>query len=168
MKLRINESGYSHKKYNLISEDEYNYWYNVGMNAFDNGERCVPAHNKEIVDYMTKNPAKIGSDESKKSNQIAKAWADGWTFRNLYVDNQGKNEGLKENTRNRYWVTDDDYIPISSQPNNGYTKLGAIQRAQREAEQAAKLFGLEISDAAKWYHIMDSNNNICYELDNTI
>jgi len=58
------------------------------MSAFDNGERCVPAYNKEIIDYMTKNPATIGSDESKKSNQIAKAWADGWTFRNLCVNNQ--------------------------------------------------------------------------------
>lgn len=121
---------------------------------------------------MTKNPAKIGSDESKKSNQIAKAWADGWTFRNLYVDNLEKNEGLEENTRNRYWVTNSDYIPISSQPNDGYTKLGAIQRAQREAEQDVRLFGkkfgLTIQDATKDYHIIDSDGNICYDLDNAI
>lgn len=86
MKLRINESNYNHKKYNLLTKTEYDYWYNAGINAFDNGERCVPAYNKEIVDYMTKHSAKIGSDESRKSNQIAKAWTDGWTFRNLYVD----------------------------------------------------------------------------------
>lgn len=95
MKLRINESNYNHKKYNLLTNDEYNYWYNVGMNAFYNGERCVPAYNKEIVDYMTKNPAKIGSDESKKSNQIAKVWSDGWNFGNLN-SNEYKFESLKE------------------------------------------------------------------------
>jgi len=75
---------------------------------------------------------------------------------------------INESNYNRYYVTDDDYIPLSNQPNNGYTKMQAIQRAQREAEEAAKLFGLEISDTAKWYHIMDSNNNICHELDNAI
>ena len=95
MKLRINESNYNHKKYNLLTNDEYNYWYNAGMNAFYNGERCVPAYNKEIVDYMTKNPAKIGSDESKKSNQIAKAWSDGWNSGNLN-SNEYKFESLKE------------------------------------------------------------------------
>lgn len=75
---------------------------------------------------------------------------------------------INESNYNRYFVTDDDYIPLSNQPNNGYTKMQAIQRAQREAEEAAKLFGLDISDTVKWYHIMDSNNNICHELDNAI
>lgn len=68
----------------------------------------------------------------------------------------------------RYFVTDDDYIPLKAQPENGYTKLQAVERAQREAEQASKLFKLPISDTAKWYHIMDSNNKILHDLDNAI
>jgi hypothetical protein len=68
----------------------------------------------------------------------------------------------------RYYVTDDDYIPLKAQPENGYTQLKAIERAQREAEESARLFGLSVSETAKWYHIMDSNNNIVSELDKAI
>lgn len=68
----------------------------------------------------------------------------------------------------RYYVTDDDYIPLKAQPENGYTQLKAIERAQREAEESAKLFGLSVSETAKWYHIMDSDYNIVSELDKAI
>lgn len=68
----------------------------------------------------------------------------------------------------RYYVTDDDYIPLREQPNEGYTQLKAIERAQREAEQAAKLFKLPVSNTAKWYHIMDDMGNILHELDTAI
>ena len=36
----------------------------------------------------------------------------------------------------RYFVSNDDLIPLHEQPSNGYTKLQAIERAQREAHQA--------------------------------
>ena len=79
---------------------------------------------------------------------------------------------VKEKYYNRYWVKDSDYIPLSTQPENGYTKIQAIQRAQREAEEEVRLFGkrfgLTISDAVKHFHIMDSNGNICHELDSVI
>lgn len=77
---------------------------------------------------------------------------------------------FKMGPSNRYWVTNDDYIPISEQPDEGYTKLGAIERAQREAEWIANSgrWNVSISDAAKLFHIMDSNGNIVHELDNAI
>ena len=71
---------------------------------------------------------------------------------------------------NRYWVTNDDYIPISEQPDEGYTKMGAIQRAQREVERITnnKRWNVSISDASKLFHIMDSDGNICHDLDDAI
>jgi len=69
---------------------------------------------------------------------------------------------------NRFYVTDDNYIPISNQPQDGYTKLKAIERAQREAEQDSKLFNIPMKDAVKSYHIMDADGNICTELDDAI
>lgn len=84
MKLRINETKYNRKRYNLISNEEYDYWFNIGLKAFERDDKCIPIHSKELIDYMTKNPAKIGSTESKKSNQLAKAWADGWNYGNIH------------------------------------------------------------------------------------
>ena len=78
------------------------------------------------------------------------------------LESKQLNEGL------RYYVTDDDYIPLREQPNEGYTELQAIERAQREAERSAKLFNLKVSETAKWYHIMDSNNKIRHDLDTVI
>ncbi len=68
----------------------------------------------------------------------------------------------------RYFVTDDDNIPLKDQPENGYTQIGAIERAQREAQRSADLFNLRIQDTVKWYHIMDDKCNMCPELDNCI
>jgi 5-methyltetrahydrofolate--homocysteine methyltransferase len=91
---------------------------------------------------------------------------------NEWFDNyNGFEDDLDESICNealRYYVTDDDYIPLKAQPDEGYTKLQAIQRAQREAEQSAKLFKMRVADTAKWYHIMDSNNKILRDLDNAI
>lgn len=68
----------------------------------------------------------------------------------------------------RYFVTDDNYIPLKAQPENGYTQREAILRAQREAEQDSKLFKISMSDAIKGYHIMDNKGNILHDLDNAI
>jgi hypothetical protein len=83
MKLKINESNYNHKKYNLISEDEYNYWFNVGVKSFNAGDKCIPVRNKELMKYYQEHNAEIGSIESKKTSQITDAWANGWTFANI-------------------------------------------------------------------------------------
>lgn len=83
MKLKINESDYNHKKFNLITKDEYDYWFNIGLESFKRGDRCIPIHNKEFMDYMSKHSAKIGSIESKKTNQIGNAWTDGWNYGNI-------------------------------------------------------------------------------------
>ena len=83
MKLKIKESNYNHRKYNLISEDEYNYWFNIGIKSFNNGDKCVPARNKELSNYYEVHNAEIGSVESKKTSQITNAWIDGWTFANI-------------------------------------------------------------------------------------
>jgi hypothetical protein len=87
------------------------------------------------------------------SNKVAKA---------LKMESNKLKEGL------RYFVTDDDYIPLREQPNEGYTELQAVERAQREAERSAKLFNLKVSETAKWYHIMDSNHKIRHDLDTAI
>lgn len=68
----------------------------------------------------------------------------------------------------KYYVTNDDLIPFHEQPPNGYTKLKAIERAQREAKQASELFAIPITETAKWFHIVDSNFHYCRELDSAI
>ena len=68
----------------------------------------------------------------------------------------------------RYWVTDDNYIPLSNQPTNGYTEIGAVLRAQREVERAMKA-GVTLQEAKSWYHIMDTINcEIRHDLDSAI
>lgn len=74
----------------------------------------------------------------------------------------------ESNDYGRFFVTDDDYIPLPEQPDNGYTKNQAIMRAQREAEQLARLFKEPISKTAKMFHIMDYKGNIRHELDTAI
>jgi hypothetical protein len=43
----------------------------------------------------------------------------------------------------RYYVTNDDLIPFHEQPAEGYTKLQAIERAQREVKEAVKFYHLK-------------------------
>lgn len=68
----------------------------------------------------------------------------------------------------RYFVTNDDMIPLHAQPPEGYTKLQAIARAQREAKECASLFGGKESDYTSYFHIIDSNCHYCKELDSAI
>lgn len=69
-------------------------------------------------------------------------------FNTKYCE-ESLDESCNMNEALRYYVTDDDYIPLKSQPNNGYTELQAVERAQREAERSAKLFNLPITDTVK-------------------
>ena len=89
--------------------------------------------------------------------------------KNNKQESAGKDK-IKIGNLNRYWVTDDDYIPLHDQPEKGYTKNQAISRAQREAERLTgfKRFNLSMKDAVKYFHIMDSDGKICHELDNAI
>jgi hypothetical protein len=68
----------------------------------------------------------------------------------------------------RYYVCNFDNIPLHSQPENGYTKLQAIERAQREVKECVELFGGKESDYTGYLHIMDSKFNVLKELDNWI
>jgi len=68
----------------------------------------------------------------------------------------------------RYFVTNEDYIPLHSQPANGYTKLQAISRAQREVGGCVDLFGGRPEDYTSDFHIVDHNFNPCTELDKAI
>ena len=68
----------------------------------------------------------------------------------------------------RYFVTNEDYIPLHAQPADGYTKLQAISRAQREVNEAAELLGGVPSDYTDYFHIVDDNFNPCTELDKAI
>lgn len=68
----------------------------------------------------------------------------------------------------RYFVTDENFVPLSSQPSDGYTKLQAIDRAQREVDQCVKLFGGEPADYAPTFHIVDDYMQYCEDLDSAI
>lgn len=68
----------------------------------------------------------------------------------------------------RYYVANADLIPFHAQPSEGYTKLQAIARAQREVDEMVNLFGGKASDYAKWFHILDSDLKYCEELDSAI
>ena len=68
----------------------------------------------------------------------------------------------------RYYVTNEDLIPLHAQPREGYTKLQAIQRAQREVNECVDLFGGRPEDYTSDFHIVDDNFNSCPELDSAI
>lgn len=68
----------------------------------------------------------------------------------------------------RYFVTNEDLIPLRAQPDNGYTKLEAIERAQREVDECVKLFGGKPSDHTSSFHIVDDKFHYCKELDSAI
>lgn len=68
----------------------------------------------------------------------------------------------------RYFVTNDDFIPLHAQPSEGYTKLQAITRAQREVDECVKLFGGRPDEYTSEFHIVDSDFNHCPELDSAI
>jgi hypothetical protein len=68
----------------------------------------------------------------------------------------------------RYYVTDHNLIPLTAQPAEGYTKLEAIERAQREVDECVRLFGGKPSDHTGAFHIVDSNFHYCEELDSAI
>lgn len=67
-----------------------------------------------------------------------------------------------------YYVTNDNYIPLHAQPAEGYTKLEAIQRAQREVRECVKLFGGRPEDYTSDFHVIDQDFNRCPELDRAI
>ena len=67
-----------------------------------------------------------------------------------------------------YFVTNEDFIPLHAQPEQGYTKLQAIARAQREVNRCAELFGGTPADYVSDFHIVDNNFNHCPELDTAI
>ena len=68
----------------------------------------------------------------------------------------------------RYFVTNEDYIPLHAQPAEGYTKLQAIQRAQREVNECADLFGGRPDEYTSDFHIVDDDFNRCPDLDRAI
>lgn len=51
--------------------------YNFGVEAFNRGERCVPAHDKEFLKILE--GLKVG-----EGIPLLKAWNKGWTDKNLY------------------------------------------------------------------------------------
>lgn len=68
----------------------------------------------------------------------------------------------------RYFVTNENLIPLHAQPSKGYTKLQAIERAQREVDECVKLFGGKPSDYTDGFHIVDDKFHYCDELDSAI
>lgn len=68
----------------------------------------------------------------------------------------------------RYFVTNEDFVPLHAQPSEGYTKLQAISRAQREVNESVKLFGGRPQDYTSYFHIVDDNFNRRPDLDTAI
>lgn len=60
--------------------------------------------------------------------------------------------------KGRFYVADGiTNIPLRAQPENGYTWLQAIERAQREIEECIRLFGGRFQDYKGAYAVLDSN-----------
>lgn len=58
----------------------------------------------------------------------------------------------------RFFVADGrTNIPLHAHPENGYTFLQAIARAQREIEECVKIFGGKFQDYKDGFSILDSN-----------
>ena len=90
----------------IISQDEYDYWFNIGLEAFERGDRCIPAHNKELMDYIKEHPSIRNTeinDESqfKRTEKITKAWTDGWIYGNNKKYDTGKFFEATDNTLRR-------------------------------------------------------------------
>ena len=68
----------------------------------------------------------------------------------------------------RYYVTDSNYIPFHEQRSDGYTKLQAIDRVQREMKECAEMFGGKPEDYKSLYHIVDTDFNTIIEYDDYI
>lgn len=68
----------------------------------------------------------------------------------------------------KYYVTNENLIPLHAQPEQGYTKLQAISRAQREVKECVNLFGCKESEYVPYFHIVDDSFHYCKELDNAI
>jgi hypothetical protein len=68
----------------------------------------------------------------------------------------------------RYYVANEDFIPLHAQPEDGYTKLQAIERAQREVDECVRLFGGKPQDYTGDFHILDDNMKYCRDLDSAI
>lgn len=87
-----------------------------------------------------------------------------WSY--ITRGNHLKSESVKY--RGRYFVANEDCIPFGDQPENGYTAMGAVERAQREAERASSMSGEPISETRTWFRILDSDFNTCPELEKGI
>lgn len=59
----------------------------------------------------------------------------------------------------RYYIANDQGIPFHAQPENGYTKLQAIARVQREIKECIELFGGKFSDYKTWFLVYDKNHH---------
>ena len=58
----------------------------------------------------------------------------------------------------RYYIANEDMIPLE-QPENGYTWLQVICRAQREIEECIRLFGGSFGDYKSFFTVLDSKHN---------
>lgn len=77
---------------------------------------------------------------------------------------------IKEKGENimRYYIADAKNIPFHSQPENGYTKLGVLNRAHRELAECVELFGGTPKDYTSWIHILNQNFNRCKDIEKGI
>lgn len=66
-------------------------------------------------------------------------------------------------TKRYYVVIRQNGIPLHAQPEDGYTRLQAICRVQREAEHDKKLFDMTWQEATSGYDIVDTNFKVDYD-----
>lgn len=64
----------------------------------------------------------------------------------------------------RYFIANEDNIPLHAQPENGYTELQVIARVHREQAEEKKLFG---NNDYKW-HILDNKFRRCVEIEECV
>lgn len=68
----------------------------------------------------------------------------------------------------RFYVVDDNYIPVRSNLEYGYTLQGAIAQAVGEARCSSEILNLPFSVTSKWFHICDANFHVYPEFDEYI
>ena len=65
--------------------------FKMGIEAFENGMKCVPAHDKNLMDIATIKDVpffEVCTDskyafEKEENDATVKAWIQGWTFANI-------------------------------------------------------------------------------------
>lgn len=154
---------------NIRESNATKHWYSLGI--------VEPPLAKDIRNYLCDNKIKYEEDKDG-SNYSYEVYCDEEEYSSIknvidksdwtYITKGTRLKFESVRYKGRYFVANEDCIPFGDQPENGYTAMGAVERAQREAEKASKMFGEPISETRTWFRILDSDFNTCPELEKGI